>query len=86
MKGCIRGISTPSFKQAVVSKGKKPMENDKEPSKGKERSNEEEQEGTKAREHNEALENVEDIREKSTKDKAHMGPCKPKVAVIPRII
>ena len=62
------------------------MENDKEYSKGKQRSSEEEQEGTKAREHNETLENGEDIREKSTKEKAHMGPCKPKAAVIPRII
>jgi len=62
------------------------MENDREPPDEKERNNEEEQEGTKSREHNDALENEEGIKEQGTKDKAHMGPCKPKAAVTQIVI
>lgn len=62
------------------------MENDREPLEGRERNSEEEQERTKLRKHNDAKENEEEDKEQGTKDKAHMGPCKPKAVVTPRVI
>lgn len=86
MDGHKGGGSTPSYKHAVVSRGKKPMEKDRSPSKGRQRNSEEEQDGSKLRKNNRTKENEEEDKEQRTKDKAQKGPCKPKASVTPKVV
>ena len=59
MEGRRGGSSTPSFKKAMNSKGKKPMENDRWPSIGKNKNSEEEQNEQEPKEKNIIKENEE---------------------------
>jgi len=86
MKGGRGGGSTPSYKEALASRGKKPLENVRETGvagkkfmeEGTEEPIEKDQYGIKYKE-------VED-KEQETKDKKHKGPCKPKTDITPRVI
>lgn len=62
------------------------MENDRAPSEGRKRNSQEEQDDTKSGENNNTKENEEEDKEQGTKGKAQKGPCKPKVAVTPRVV
>jgi len=86
MEGRKGGSSTPSYNQAMASRGKKPMDYDRGPSEGRKRNSEEEQDSTKSKENNSTKENEEEDKEQETKDKAHMGSCKPKSVVTPRVV
>eukprot|EP00253_Pinus_taeda_P016889 PITA_16889 len=57
------GSSTPSYKEVVANRGKKPMEYDKGPPQGRKRKSEQEQDGNKSRENNSTKENEEEDKE-----------------------
>lgn len=86
MEGCKGGSSTPSYKQVVASRGKKPLENDKGTSEEGKRNMEEELDGTKTRENNSTKDNEEEDKKQETKDKRKKGPCKPKAEITPRVV
>lgn len=86
MEGRKGGTFTPSYKQAVADRGKKPIEYDRGPSEGRKRNNEEKQDGTESRENNSTKENEEENKEHGTKYKAQKGQCKPKATITPRVV
>eukprot|EP00253_Pinus_taeda_P015648 PITA_15648 len=57
------GSSTPSYKEVVANRVKKPMEYDKGPPQGRKRKSEQEQDGNKSRENNSTKENEEEDKE-----------------------
>ena len=86
MEGCKGGSSTPSYKQAVANRGKKPIEDNIGPSDGRQRKREEEQKGSKSRENNNTKESEEVDKKQGIKDDAQKGPCKPKTTIMPRVV
>jgi len=61
------------------------MENDRGPSTGKNKNSEEEKNEEEPKEKNIVKENEEEDKEHGAKNKARMGPCKPKATIIPRV-
>ena len=86
MEGRKGGSSSPSYRQAMASQGKKPLESIRDPSEEAKRSMEEEQDFTKSRKDNKTKENEEEDKKQGAKNKAHKGPCKPKADVTPRVV
>lgn len=70
----------------MAYRGKKPIEYDRDPSEGRKRNSEEEQDGTKSRENKSTKENEEEHKEHGIKDKAQKEPCKPKATITPRLV
>lgn len=62
------------------------MEYDRDPSKGRNRNSEEEQDGQKSKENNITKENEEEVKENGTKNKAQIGPRKPKAIVTHTVV
>jgi len=79
------GSSTPSYKKAVTSRGKKPMEEVRSDDEGNE-SREEEKDEDKHRGNKRKKDKEENDKEKGAKTKAQKGPCKPKSEVTPRVV
>ena len=86
MEGRKGGSPTPFYKQAVVSKGKKPIDHDWGLWEGGKRNSEDEKYGTKSRENNSTTKNEEEDKEQGTKERAQKVPCKPKTTITPRVV
>eukprot|EP00253_Pinus_taeda_P008870 PITA_08870 len=86
MEGRRGGSSTPSYKEAIASRGKKHLENVIGTAVEGNRNTEEEIEGTKTRENNNTKEKEEEEKNQGTKYKKQKGPCKPKAEITPRVV
>lgn len=69
MEGRRAGSSTPSYKEVVVNKGKKPLENARGTTEEGKRNMEQEIDGTKTRENNSTKDKEEEDKKQGTKDK-----------------
>eukprot|EP00253_Pinus_taeda_P032209 PITA_32209 len=70
----------------MASKGKKPVEEDRDPPAEKQRIREKEREESESKENSNNKESKEVDKEQGTKDKTQRGPCKPKTTITPRIV
>lgn len=86
MEGRKGGSSTPSYKQVLASRGKKPIENDRGTSEEGKGNIEKELDGTKTRGNDSTKDNEEENKEHRTKDKAQKGPCKPKAKITSKVV
>lgn len=80
------GSSTPSYRQAVANRGKKPIEFVRRPSGEERRNMEEDQDLSKSREDNDTKENEEEDKKQGVENEVQKGPCKPKAEVTPRVV
>lgn len=86
MEGRREGRDTPSFKEAIASIGKKPLENARGTSEERERNMEEETTKINNKEINATKNKEVEDKKQGTKDKKQKGPCKPKAEFTPRVI
>lgn len=80
------GSSTPSYRKAVASRGKKPLETVRGPSGEGFRIIKEDWDSNTTKENNKNKENEQEEGEQGVNNKAQKGPCKPKAEVTPRVV
>lgn len=79
------GSSTPSYRQAVASRGKKPIKSVRGPSGEGKRNMEEDQDSTKPREENSTKENEEETRNMEQKTRRARGHVNPRLRSFPEV-
>ena len=80
------GSSTPSYKEAIASRGKKPLEKARGTMEDGKRNMEEEIGEAMNKENNGTKDKEENDKKQGTIDKNQKGPCKPKAEITPRVI
>lgn len=86
MEGHRGWSSTPSYKEAIANKGKKPPDYCRGTVEEGRRKREVETEGTKMKENESTKDNEEDDKKQGTKDKKQKGQCKPKAEITPKVV
>ena len=86
MEGRRGGIATPSFKEAIANRGKKPLENARGTLEEGERNMQEETTETNNKVINGTKNKEVEDKKQGTKDKKQKGPCKPKAEITPKVV
>lgn len=80
------GSSTPSYKDVVTSRGKKPLENDSSTEEERRGIPNEKIGGTRTKKKKDAKDKEEEDKIQEAKDKKQKGPCKPKAEISPKVV
>lgn len=86
MEGWRGRSSTLSYKEAITSKGKVPLENVKGPAEKGDRNNDKERDGTKPKENSSTKGKDEGDINEGARDKKQRGPFKPKEEITHRFV